>query len=429
VRRRIVSVTVLCSVLCTLVFAVPLAIMAAVYLQGHERSEVVRIADAVASASADNIASGRRLAISERRTAYVAVSLYDGNGALTSGVAVPGADALVGQALARDDGEATISDDIAVAVPVIERGVVIGAVLVLRPQSSLRSRVGLVWLLLALLSASAIALTWLFARGQAGRLSRPVEALAIAVDRLGHGDFDARGPTVGIAEIDSVTESMAHTSNQLRVLLERERALAGHASHQIRTPLTGLRLLLERAAADPDDRAAEVQAALALTAELERTVTDMLQLVRGPRLSVESLDLDSLVEHIQTRWSETFASSGRPLEIQAGSENPDVHISPGAVRQILNVLLDNAGVHGSGTVTVAIRHIAGTLAVDVAQQGPPLSVPVPALFAETPATRRGSGIGLALARSIAQAAGARLIVSSSDPPTFTLLIPAARTQG
>jgi signal transduction histidine kinase len=98
--------------------------------------------------------------------------------------------------------------------------------------------------------------------------------------------------------------------------------------------------------------------------------------------------------------------------------------SPAAVRQILAVLVDNAATHGRGNVRLTVRDAGDAIAVDVADEGPSLTVPSSQLFARRGASASGHGIGLALARRLAEAEGGRLRLSASQPPTFTLLIPA-----
>jgi signal transduction histidine kinase len=91
------------------------------------------------------------------------------------------------------------------------------------------------------------------------------------------------------------------------------------------------------------------------------------------------------------------------------------------VRQILAVLVDNAVHHGRGRVDVHARDTIGSIAVDVRDQG---SVDInDAVFVNSPAA--GHGIGLSLARSLAEAEGARLLITRRKPTTFTLFLPEA----
>ena len=99
--------------------------------------------------------------------------------------------------------------------------------------------------------------------------------------------------------------------------------------------------------------------------------------------------------------------------------------SAAAVRQVLAVLVDNAARHGSGTVGVRVREAADAVAIDVSDQGRGVHEPEHVLFARRPATARPHGIGLALARRLAEAENGRLTLTRPSPPVFTLLLPPA----
>ena len=89
------------------------------------------------------------------------------------------------------------------------------------------------------------------------------------------------------------------------------------------------------------------------------------------------------------------------------------------------MLVDNATIHGRGTVTVMVRETSGAVAVDVSDEGPGVQDPAGQLFAQRADRRDGHGIGLALARRLAEAEQGRLTLSRVAPPVFTLLLAAA----
>ena len=123
---------------------------------------------------------------------------------------------------------------------------------------------------------------------EARRLSRPLDALTAAADRLGDGDFSAQVAPSGVVEIDTVARSINATADRLAVVLERERAFSADASHQLRTPLTALRLRLEGEVLSSDDapRPALVHA-LEEIDRLQSTIEDLLRLARMPRATAD----------------------------------------------------------------------------------------------------------------------------------------------
>lgn len=247
--------------------------------------------------------------------------------------------------------------------------------------------------------------------------------------RLGDGDFTTRTRRAGIPpEIDSVGADLDTTAERIGALVARERAFTADASHQLRTPLTGLRLGLETALDDPDaDLRQAIDAAIRSADGLHRTVEDLLALARDVRSDDPLVDVHEIIDDTDDHWRRTLATQKRALKVEVGPGPVLARASAAAIRQILGVLLDNAVVHGAGLVTIRLRDAAGALAVDVIDEGDGITGPTPDLFARR-SNRGGSppggyGIGLALARSLAEADGGRLTLRDTRPTTFTLLLP------
>jgi signal transduction histidine kinase len=422
VRRRITSLTVLAALVATVLFALPLGIAVWQYYHDDAKGDLERAADAVALAVSEDLTAGRRPTVPQLdRDDEGEVGVYAPDGRLLAGQGPA-----VGGPVERQAAKATVDvvigregDEVALAVPVVNGPRVTGVVRAALPLSQLRLRIVLTWLGMAGLAVVTTGASWLLARRFTTRLVRPLEELAAAAERLGDGDFTARSPRAGIAEIDQVGETLDATAARIGETLERERAFSAEASHQLRTPLTGLRFQLEAALETPAaDPYAAIRAGIASADRLERTIDDLLALGRERRASRATLDLEALLDEVRQAGNALLAPRGRTLRI-VRQDPPPAHAAAAAVRQVLGVLLDNAATHGQGTVTVVVRDAGDALAIDVADEGPDLGEIDP--FATAPS---GHGIGLPLARSLAEAEGGRLRLSRPDPPTFTLLLPA-----
>jgi signal transduction histidine kinase len=292
------------------------------------------------------------------------------------------------------------------------------------PASAVAHRVHRAWLLMSALGMMVIVAAAFVGRALSRRIARPVGDLASTTARLGGGDFSARATRSGIAELDIAAENLDVTAQRLGQLVDRERAFSADVSHQLRTPVTGLRLHLETALANPTvDSDAAMTVALSEVDRLEHTIDDLLALARDVDADPGSLDLADVVEDVERAWHGRLAAIGRPLRVDLDHGASTPHASPGAVRQILEVLVSNAEVHGRGTVRVSTRPVTGGVAIDVDDEGPGVTGDTRAIFERRADGEAGHGIGLALARSLAEAEGARLLLVESGPsPTFRLVL-------
>jgi signal transduction histidine kinase len=409
-RRRIVVVAMLGAALAITLFGVPLAAGVAAAYRSDEVGELVRLADRTAIAVAGDLATAGDPVELPAAEPGTQVAVYTPEGARVAG------DGPATIAASRDTVTGTAGTDLVVVVPIAENDRLLGVVRSASPSGAATTRTLLTWAAMGGLAAVALTATWLLARRQARRLVRPLEELSAAAGRLGDGDFTVRTDPSGIAEIDDVNASLDRTARRLGALVERERTFSADASHQLRTPLAGLRLQLE---------ALNSPAALETVDRLDRTITELLALARdvpGDRRPAEPADLLAGVREV---WHGHLARAGRPLRIVVEPDAPTTTASAAAVRQTLEVLLDNATNHGAGTITVSARAgIAGALVIEVSDEGAGVSDGVE-LFARRAAGATGHGIGLSLARTLIEAEGGRLRLATAVPPTFQVLLPTA----
>lgn len=358
------------------------------------------------------------------------VALYAPDGRRVAGVGPARADPIVTTAVAGRASTGTFAGDMIAVSPLTSSERVYAVLRAAVPASSVEARVRRAWIAMAGIAGAALLLAAIVAWRQTRRMVRPVQELAEAADRLGAGDFSIRPRTTGIAELDTVGVALGRTAERLGRMVGRERTFSEDASHQLRSPLTGLRLRLETAMETPSLSRAEVlEGSLADVERLDATIAALLTLAREPNPDRTVLDVESLLHDVEEAWHGRLAAEGRRLHVRFLGPRARVEASGAAMRQVLDVLVSNAGEHGAGTVTVGAHDIAGGLAIDVADEGPGPVDSAEAIFARRPEAGGSRGIGLALARSLVEAEGGRLLLSSGGPgPTFRVLLANGPTQ-
>lgn len=301
-----------------------------------------------------------------------------------------------------------------VAVPVASGGVVHGAVRVTLDTNDVDGRIQRVWVSLVGVGLVVLAAVGLVGWGLARSLTRPLRRLHTNAARFADGDLRVSDERVdGPAEIRELDETLATMARRLDQLIQAQRAFVADASHQLRTPLTALRLRLENLQSRvPDASGAEVDAVIEETDRLSALVADLLQLVRSdePR-PVGPADLARLSGDRVDTWS--AVADGRGVRLVADGVDGPVMVQavPGAIEQVLDNLIDNAlaASPSGGTVSVAVTATEEVAILRVSDQGPGLTDEEKEL-----ATRRfwrgrsaqpGTGLGLAIVTSLMTASG------------------------
>ena len=420
-RRRLVLAIGGVAAVAVLLFAVPLAL---VIQRNYRDEEMLRLQrDTVAATRAIDVGTGADPI--ELPASRDALAVYSAGGRRIAGRSGPAtADAVVRESLR--DGKPAQRDDggrLTVAVPLVVGERVTGAVRAERDDAAATEAARDVWWTLLAVAAGVVGLAVLAALVLGRRLARPLERLAVEARRLGQGDFSVRAERSGVPEVDDVAAALDAAAARLGDLISRERAFSSDASHQLRTPLAALRIELESIELSGDS-APEIAAALAQVDRLQHTIDTLLTVARDTARSDAVTALRPLLDEVESRWRGRLAADGRPLAVRVEPAGAMARVSGPVLNEILEVLIDNAYRHGAGAVAIHVREASGSLAVDVADEGAGLPGSTEAAFARR--SGNGHGIGLALARSLADAEGGRLTVTRAAPePVFTLLLPAA----
>jgi len=411
-------------------FAGPLAIMGRSAFFTQERVELERAALAAALRVGPQFATGDQVEL-PAAAADNPVGVYDRNMRLRAGKGPREADLVTRNAAKGVVADGQIGRDLVVAVPVTSTEKVVGVVRASVADTVVWTRVILAWLAMAALAVGSLLVAVLVARRLARLLSEPLEALSIVSRRIADGDLAARADLSAIPEIHRVAQTHNAMVGRLTEMIDKERHFSANASHQLRTPLTGLQLGLEAALTNPpDDLRPVLLTAAEQVRELHRTVDEVLALARlgsDQWLVATPRALGQLMDEVETRWHGPLAAQGRRLQVILEPDLTTIEVPGSVITQILNVLIDNARRHGTGAVTLTAREISDALAVDVADEGS-ITIEPSLVFDRGTSGDEGQGIGLALARSLAEASGGRLVLARRTPATFTLFVPEGAVQ-
>lgn len=389
-------------------FAVPLAVAVHRVVDDEALTRLQRDATRVLAIVPDNAIEAGDTVRLPRWAGSSALAVYDRSGRRVAGTG-PARSVLARAAADGRERDGTEAGQLTVVLPVHSDVAVAGSVRAAISQSVLRERVLTAWAALLALALLVLAVVFVVAGRVARRISRPFEALTDAARSLGSGSYELALPTWGLAEADAAGAALQQSARQVGVLVRQERDFTRHASHQLRTPLAGLLVGLETALAPANNGSGRpaLEAALERARHLETTIDDLL-VVRSRGGDV-SCDPVAVAEEVVDRWRRT--TSGRPVDLRA-DEVDRVRVPDGAVRQALDVLVDNALRHGAGRVTVTVEPLGARVVIEVADEGPGLadgSVP---------------GIGLRLAAELAERFGGDLLVRRWAPhPRLALLLP------
>ena len=173
------------------------------------------------------------------------------------------------------------------------------------------------------------------------------------------------------------------------------------------------------------DRDRMIDTAIDEVDRLDRTIDDLLTLAREDPSTHERADVAAVLTALDDDWHGRLATLDRPLAVSVDPSVATVVSSERALRQILDVLVENAVRHGAGAISVRARAASAGLVIDVSDEGPGVAGDKERIFERRVSTVGRTGIGLALARSLAEAEGGRLLLLATGPrPTFSIVLPA-----
>jgi signal transduction histidine kinase len=352
----------------------------------------------------------------------------------------PDAAELIRRARAADADSADLDGvNLRVSVPVGEKGAYAGTVVLTRSQDPLDDRIATLWTWLGLTGAGGLVLGVVLALRLARWVARPLHALGETAGRLGDGALDVRGdPDRGPGEVRALAATFNRMADRTQMLVHSHRTWVADVSHQLRTPLTALRLRLDVLAGESDgETAAELAGALDEIGRLSRLVDGLLAVARAestvPRR--EPVDVGRAVAERVAAWEPVARERRISLEVSADG-GAMARLGPGDLPQMLDNVLANAleVVSDAGRVRVEVVRADERILLRVVDDGPGMddAAKQAAFHRFANPGPRGNGLGLAIVHRLASSDGGnvRLLDTPGGGLTVELeLPPAARDHG
>jgi signal transduction histidine kinase len=319
-------------------------------------------------------------------------------------------------------------DPMIVAAPVSDGGSVLGSVLTISPTGRNRRAVISTWLELGLLGLLAVAASVITALRLASWVLRPVTRLDAAAHEIAAGDNGARvQPGLGPPELRRLSASFNEMADAVAEALERQRSFVAHASHQLRNPLTVLRLRVEDLGGklvDADARA-DHEIALAETDRLADVLDGLLALARAER-GQHHLDVVDAVQVALDRalaWQPLTERKDIALVTRVPDGSRYVRVVATALDQSLDALIDNAlkFTAAGGRIEVEVASLDGGVEVAVRDTGPGMTEEqcrqATERFWRAPDAQNvdGAGLGLPIVAVLVEASGGRLTLAPAAP--------------
>jgi two-component system OmpR family sensor kinase len=436
-NRQLIRSYILLVAVAIFLFTVPVAFTLTKQLRDDTELSIKREATTMALLLANGDQESCR-ALTKMAQAYAAETKDDVQVTAGAGCApdldAPVRDAALAKAL--DQGRPTTdwgSDfiwgrDLVITVPAKTGGQVVGAVRIVYSTSGLTHRLWTIWGFRAGLAVAVLGVAAVIGAVAARRITAPLRELNSMASKFSDGDLTARSPVTGPPETQTLARTLNQGAERLDTLVASQRIFVADASHQLRTPLTALRLSLDNIADGVDDEFVreDVEQATAEVVRMSRLVNGLLVLARAEAkvTAAEPLPLRDIVEERLAVWRP--AADERGVTIALGGSYADgrllVLASPGHLDQVLDNVLSNAleVSPDGGRITVQVEARGEEVLLSVLDQGPGMSDAEKSRAfdrfwrGQGLTGRSGSGLGLAVVKQLVSDDGGT--VTLTDAP-------------
>jgi signal transduction histidine kinase len=323
--------------------------------------------------------------------------------------------------------------NLVITVPARDDGQVVGAVRIVYSTSGLTHRLWTIWGFRAGLAVAVLGVAAVIGAAVARRLTAPLRQLNDMASKLSDGDLTARAPVTGPQETQTLARTLNQAGERLDTLVASQRIFVADASHQLRTPLTALRLSLDNIADGVDDEFVreDVEQATAEVVRMSRLVNGLLVLARAEAkvTAAEPLPLPDIVVERLAVWRPAADERGVTIALRGEvGDRPLVLASPGHLDQVLDNVLSNAlEVSPDGaTITVRVETRGSQVLLEVLDEGPGMSDAEKSRAfdrfwrGQGLTGRSGSGLGLAVVKQLVTDDGGT--VTLADAPRGGLCV-------
>ena len=324
------------------------------------------------------------------------------------------------------------TDLLYVAVPVASGGIIHGALRSTLDTHEVNERIWRFWLGLG--GVAVVILTvmagigWIIARS----VTRPIRRLQLAASRFSDGDLTPIEGAAGASpEVAALEDSLNAMARQLDDLIQRQRNFVADASHQLRTPLTALRLRLENLQSHTDgpEFDAELDDAIDETARLADLVNDLLQLADAERPQPPvTANLSELARDRVDTWTALADQADVSLWLELPGDDVFASAAPGSIEQVLDNLLDNAvkAAPRGTAIDVGVRRGETFQELTIADRGggldPDSRRSASDRFWRADPTGPGTGLGLAIVRTLVEASGGAFELRDNSPTGLVAVV-------
>lgn len=418
-NRQLIRSYILLVAVAILLFTVPVAFTLTKQLRDDTELSVMREANTMALL----LGNGDRIsceALTEVANAYGRKTPGDvqvtPTGSCAPDLPRPTADAALTRAVQKNDATTDWGSDfiwgkhLTITVPAQGDA----AVRIVYSTSDMTRRLWQIWGFRAGLAVLVLAAAAAIGAIAARRITAPLRALNSMASRFSDGDLTARSPVAGPPETQTLAITLNQAGERLDTLIASQRIFVADASHQLRTPLTALRLSLDNIAEGVDDEFVreDVEQATAEVVRMSRLVNGLLVLARAEAkvTAAEPLSLTDIVAERLSVWRPAADERGVTIALRGSGvdDRPSVLASPGHLDQVLDNVLSNAleVSPDGGTITVRAESKGDKVVLSVLDEGPGMSDAEKSRAfdrfwrGQGLTGRSGSGLGLAVVKQL-----------------------------